>query len=128
MGRNAGNQARAVSIRELALGLLQPDAFRWVLLEEIGIVASNGLLLGAVLGWLALVWAGSPYLGLIVGAAMTLSTLVAVCLGGTLLLVLRRLSLDPAIAAGPILTTVTDVCGFFFALALASGLLHRLAL
>ncbi|HXG09201.1 MAG TPA: magnesium transporter [Gemmataceae bacterium] len=128
MGGNSGNQALAVSVRELALGLIQPHEFRWVLLKEAAVGVVNGLLLGALLGVLALVWVGNPYLGLVVGAAMTLSTLVAVCLGGTLPLALSRLGLDPAVAAGPILTTVTDTCGFFFTLALASGLLHQLAL
>jgi magnesium transporter len=128
MGGNAGNQALAVSVRELALGLIRPDEFRWVLVKEAAIGTVNGLLLGAVLAGLALAWSGNPYLGLIVGAAMALSALVAVCLGGTLPLALSRLGLDPAIAAGPILTTLTDVCGFFFALALASGLLRQLAL
>jgi magnesium transporter len=126
MSGNSGNQALAVSVRELALGLIRPDEFRWVLLKEAAIGAVNGLLLGAVLGGLAVAWSGNPYLGLVVGAAMALSTLVAVCLGGTLPLALSRLGLDPAIAAGPILTTLTDACGFFFALALASGLLRQL--
>jgi magnesium transporter len=127
MGGNAGNQALAVSVRELALGLIQPHEFRWVLAKEAAVGIVNGAVLGAGLGVLALAWAGNPFLGLVVGAAMTLSTLLAVCLGGTLPLVLRRLGLDPAIGAGPILTTVTDMCGFFFALTLATVLLHRLA-
>jgi magnesium transporter len=126
MGGNSGNQALAVSVRELALGLIRPDELRWVLLKEATIGGVNGLLLGAALGGLALAWSGNPYLGLVVGAAIALSTLVAVCLGGTLPLALTRLGLDPAIAAGPILTTLTDACGFFFALALASGLLRQL--
>jgi len=127
MSGNSGSQALAVSIRELALGLIQPDEFRWVLLKEAAVGVINGLLLGAVLGGVALVWAGSPYLGLVVGAAMAISMFVAVCLGSTLPLALSRLGLDPAIAAGPILTTVTDACGFFFALVLATGLLRQLA-
>jgi magnesium transporter len=126
MGGNSGNQALAVSIRELALGLIRPDEFRWVLLKEAGVGVVNGLLLGAALGGLALLWARNPYLGVVVGAAMALSTLVAVCLGGVLPLALTRLRLDPALAAGPILTTITDTCGFFFALGLASGLLRHL--
>lgn len=126
MGGNSGNQALAVSIRELALGLIQPQEFRWVLLKEVGIGLINGLLLGAALAGIALAWVGNPYLGLVVGAAMTMSMVVAVCLGGILPLALHQLDLDPAIAAGPILTTITDTCGFFFALVLASALLHQL--
>jgi len=48
------------------------------------------------------------------------SAMIAVSLGGTLPLVMRRLNLDPALASGPILTTVTDMCGFFLVLSLAS--------
>jgi magnesium transporter len=127
MGGNSGGQALAVSVRELSLGLVRPDELRWVLLKEAAVGAVNGLVLGSAAGLLALAWSGNPYLGLVVGAAMALSTLVAACLGGALPLALSRLGLDPAIAAGPILTTLTDACGFFFALALASGLLRQLA-
>jgi len=61
-----------------------------------------------------------------VGAALALNTVVAVSIGGTVPLIMRRLNLDPALASGPILTTVTDMCGFFLLLSLASGLLPLL--
>ena len=127
MGGNSGNQALAVSVRELALGLIQPREFWWVLRKEAGIGVINGLLLGAVLGSLAVVWKGNLYLGLVVGAAIALNTLVAACLGGIVPLVLRRLDLDPAVATAPVLMTFNDICGFFFALSLAHVLLHQLA-
>ena len=76
---------------------------------------------------MAWLWKGNAYLGLVVGAAMTLNTLVAVSIGGTVPLLLRRLKMDPALASGPILTTVTDMCGFFLILSLASLLIERLA-
>ncbi len=126
MGGNSGNQALAVSVRELTLGLIQPREFWWVLRKEAGIGAINGLLLGAVLGGLAMAWKGNPYLGLVVGAAITLNTLVAACLGGIVPLALRSLDLDPAVAAAPVLMTFNDMCGFFFALSLAHVLLHQL--
>ncbi len=126
MGGNSGNQALAVSVRELALGLIQPREFWWVLRKEAGIGAINGLLLGAALGGLAVVWKGNPYLGLVVGAAIALNTLVAACLGGIVPLALRRLDLDPAVATAPVLMTFNDMCGFFFALSLAHVLLHQL--
>jgi magnesium transporter len=126
MGGNSGNQALAVSVRELALGLIQPSEFWWVLRKEAGIGVLNGLLLGAVLGGLAVVWKGNPYLGLVVGAAIALNTLVAACLGGIVPLALRRLDLDPAVATAPVLMTFNDMCGFFFALSLANVLLHQL--
>ena len=57
---------------------------------------------------------------------MMLNTLVAVTVGGTIPLILKMLKKDPALASGPILTTVTDMCGFFFALSFATLLLSKL--
>lgn len=54
------------------------------------------------------------------------NTMVAVSLGGTLPLLMRRMNMDPALASGPILTTITDMCGFFLVLSLAAALLPRL--
>ena len=61
-----------------------------------------------------------------VGGALAANTLVSVLLGGMLPLVLKKLKLDPALVSSPLLTTVTDMCGFFFVLSFASLLLHRL--
>jgi len=63
-------------------------------------------------------------LGAVVAFALMANNLVAVGVGGVLPLLLRRLGLDPAMASGPILTTITDLCGFFFALGLATLLLQ----
>jgi magnesium transporter len=63
----------------------------------------------------------------VVGGALALNTLIAVSIGGTLPLLIRRLRLDPALASGPILTTVTDMCGFFLVLNLAALALSRLS-
>ena len=61
-----------------------------------------------------------------VGLTLALNTLIAVSVGGSVPLVLKRFDVDPAVASGPILTTVTDICGFFLALSMASLLLARL--
>ena len=122
----SGNQAVAVSMRELALGLVTPAETLRVWLKEVLVGGINGLALGGLIAAVAFLWKANPFLGLVVGAAMALNTLVAVSLGGTLPLVLKRLNVDPALASGPILTTVTDMCGFFFVLSLASLLLPRL--
>lgn len=123
----SGNQSVAVSMRELTLGLIKPREFLRVLLKECPLGILNGVVLGALIGLVALVWKGNPYLGLVVGAAMAANTLVSVCLGGLIPLALRNLKLDPALVSGPILTTVTDMCGFFFVLSLASMMLPLLA-
>lgn len=122
----SGGQAVAVSIRELTLGLLRPTEFLHVIFKEGAIGIINGLVLGCVLGGIAAVWQGNPWLALVVGASLAANTLVSVILGGLIPLFLRRLKLDPALASGPILTTVTDMCGFFLVLSIASSLLEKL--
>ena len=122
----SGNQAVAVSMRELTLGLIQPKELFHVLRKEVALGLVNGLALGVLLGGVALLWKGNPFLGLVVGAALFLNTLLAVGLGGVLPLFLKRLKLDPALVSGPILTTLTDMCGFFLVLSLATFFLPRL--
>ncbi|HEX9726917.1 MAG TPA: magnesium transporter [Gemmatimonadales bacterium] len=124
----SGNQAVAVSIRELTLGLIQPQEFARVIGKESVIGLVNGLVLGLLLGMVATLWQGNVYLGLVVGTALMLNTVVAVLLGGLIPLVLKAMRQDPALASGPILTTVTDMCGFFLVLSFASVMLGRLTL
>lgn len=123
MGGNSGNQALAVSIRELSLGLVQPHEYLWVVLKEASVGLANGLVIGLAAAALCFVWQGSVRLSVVVGAAISLNTVVAACLGGIVPLVLRRWRLDPALASGPVLSAVIDLCGFLFALALADVLL-----
>jgi magnesium transporter len=121
----SGNQAVAVSMRELALGLVRPKELVRVLAKEVSVGVVNGAALGALLGLVAWVWRGNPILGVVVGAALALNTIVAVSIGGSVPLILKRFGVDPALASGPILTTVTDICGFFFALGFAALALSR---
>jgi magnesium transporter len=122
----SGNQAVAVSLRELALGLVRPTEIMRVLGKELGVGVINGVVLGALLGAGAALWKGNVWLGLVVGGALAINTVVAVLLGGLVPLLLRRMRTDPALASGPLLTTVTDMCGFFFVLTIASSVLDRL--
>jgi magnesium transporter len=122
----SGNQAVAVSMRELSLGLVTPSETLRVWLKEVAVGCINGAALGALLGTAAWLWKGNPFLGLVVGTAMAINTLVAVSIGGTIPLILRRLRFDPALASGPVLTTVTDMCGFFLVLTFARVMLARL--
>ena len=122
----SGSQAVAVSIRELSLGLVRPTELARVLFKEATVGIINGIALGILLAVVAFVWKGNPWLGLVVGGALMLNTLVAVCLGGSIPLILKRMKLDPALASGPILTTVTDMCGFLLVLGFATAMLHTL--
>jgi magnesium transporter len=122
----SGSQALAVSIRELTLGLIRPHEYLRVVVKEGLVGILNGIVLGILLGALAFLWKHNIYLSLVVGSALALNTIVAVVIGGLVPLGLKALRLDPALASGPILTTVTDMCGFFLVLSLASGMLPRL--
>jgi magnesium transporter len=119
----SGNQAVAVSIRELSLGILRPKDFLSVVFKEglLGII--NGLVLGILLGMIAYLWKGDALIAGVIGGALWLNTIVSVLLGGLIPLVLKKFKADPALASSPILTTCTDMCGFFLVLSLASALL-----
>lgn len=127
MSGNSGCQAMAVSLRELSMGLVKPFELLHVFLKEIYVGIINGVVLGLLIGVAAYLWKGNLYLGVVVAVALCLNTVVAVGLGGCLPLLLKRLKVDPALATGPILTTVTDMCGFFFVLSFATILLDKLA-
>lgn len=122
----SGNQAVAVSMRELALGIIKPADLYYVWRKEAVIGVINGIALGILIALVAWVWQGNGWLGLVVGFALALNTLIAVSIGGTVPVVLKIFKIDPAIASGPILTTITDMCGFFLLLGTASLMLPLL--
>lgn len=122
----SGNQAVAVSMRELSLDLISPKEFGRVFIKESSLGLINGLCLGLLIGCLAWVWQDNAVLGLVVGTALALNTVIAVCVGGLVPLLLKAIKQDPALASGPILTTVTDMCGFLLILGLASACLPYL--
>ena len=116
----SGNQAVGVTMRELSLGLVRPkDAMR-VWLKEISVGVINGIVLGILIGIVCWVWKGNAYLGVVIGLALALNTMIAVSIGGVVPLLLKRVGQDPAVASGPLLTTITDMAGFFLVLSLAS--------
>ena len=116
----SGNQAVAVSMRELSLGVVKPFDVLRVLFQEVTIGLLNGLALGILIGLAAFLWKGNIYLGLVVGGALMINTIIAVSLGGTIPLILKKFGVDPALASGPILTTITDMMGFALVLSMAS--------
>jgi len=111
-----GNQAVAVSMRELALGFVRPNDVLRVWAKELAVGVINGVALALLIGAAAWIWKGNWALGAVVGVAMALNSLIAVSIGGTVPLILKRMNVDPALASGPILTTITDMCGFFLVL------------
>lgn len=122
----SGNQAVGVSMRELSLGLTRPADLFHVLRKELGVGIINGIALGILIGIVAWVWKDNAYLGIVIGLALAINTLVAVSIGGTVPLILKNFGIDPAVASGPLLTTVTDMMGFFLVLSLATLFMPQL--
>lgn len=122
----SGNQAVAVSMRELSLGLVRPNEIVRTALKEVSVGAINGIALGILVGLAAWGYSGTPWLGIVVGTALFLNTMLAVLIGGCVPLALKRFGVDPALASGPLLTTVTDMCGFFLVLTFAGAVLPKL--
>jgi magnesium transporter len=110
-------------MRELTLGLVKSGEILRVWLKEIAVGALNGVVLGLLIAAVAWLWKGNVALGLVVGVAMMTNTMIAVSIGGAVPLILKGLKLDPALASAPILTTITDMCGFFLILSLATAML-----
>jgi magnesium transporter len=123
----SGNQAVAVSMRELSLGMLKPADFLYVWRKEALLGVINGITLGVLIALVAWAWQGNGWLGLVVGLALSVNTVIAVSIGGTVPVILKALKIDPAVASGPILTTITDMCGFFLLLGTASLMLPLLS-
>jgi len=122
----SGYQAVAVSMRELALDIIRPADVLRVCIKEIALGLVIGIVLGLLLAGVAWLWKGNPWLGAVVGGALAVNTVVAVVIGGALPLLFKRINVDPALAAGPVLTTITDTGGFFLVLSLATLVLPRL--
>ena len=122
----SGNQAVAVTMRELSLGVVRPTELLRTAFKEISVGAINGLCLGMLVGAAAWAYSGKPWLGAVIGVALMINTMLAVVIGGCVPLVLKRFGVDPALASGPLLTTVTDMCGFFLVLTFASAIIEKL--
>ena len=123
MGGIAGSQTLTLVIRGLALGQVQKGNIRILLNREVGVSILNGILWAVVIALLAVAWFGEWGIGAVLGAAILINLLCAALAGLAIPLILDRLGIDPALAGSVILTTVTDVIGFFAFLGLATVLL-----
>lgn len=120
MGGVAGSQTLTVVIRGMALGKIGRSNRRWLLSREIFSGLINGLIWAAILATITSWWFGDIYMAIIIAIA-TVINLVTAAIGGTLLpSMLKRMGIDPALAGGVALTTLTDVVGFLAFLGLAT--------
>jgi magnesium transporter len=122
-GGIAGTQSLAVAVRALATRDLTQANARRVVLRELGAGVLNGIGLALILGFGAWIILGDPLLGAVLGMAMIVNQIVAAMGGVMVPLTLERMGLDPALASGTFVTTLTDVMGFFAFLGLASVML-----
>ncbi|MBK5970310.1 MULTISPECIES: magnesium transporter [Thiorhodovibrio] len=120
MGGIAGTQTLTLAIRGIAVGQLSIKNIRWLLGKEMAVAVLNSVIWSLVVAAIALLWFGSGDIALIIAAAIALNLLAATFTGALLPLLLQRLGIDPALAGGVILTTVTDVVGFTSFLGLAT--------
>ena len=123
MGGNAGTQTLTVMVRQMALGEIEFGNARSALYKEIAVSLLNGLLFALVMGVIAWGWFQQPLLGAVIGMAMIINLFIAGFFGASIPLVLKRLNIDPAVGSTVLLTTATDVFGFFSFLGLAKVIL-----
>ena len=120
MGGNAGTQTLTVSVRALATKELTPTNALKIVGKETFVGGINGIIFALIIGIISAYWFSDNLLGIIIASAMILNLLVAGLVGTIIPLSLNRMNIDPALASGVILTTVTDVFGFLSFLGLAS--------
>ncbi|TCZ80846.1 magnesium transporter [Paenibacillus albiflavus] len=114
MSGNSGIQSLSVVIRKMTLSPLKSKE-RWNLLaKEAGIGVMTGVVCGLVASLLAVLLFGSkPLFGLIVGIALSISILFGTITGAALPLIVERFKIDPAVASGPVVTTINDILALF---------------
>jgi magnesium transporter len=120
MGGNAGTQTMTVAVRAIAQRNLGPVNAMRVVWREGAVGVLNGVAFAAIMGLFAWWWFGSDQLGIVIAVAMVINMLAAALAGILIPLAFERLEIDPAIASGVFVTTVTDVVGFFAFLGLAA--------
>ena len=120
MGGNAGTQSLTVAVRAIATKDLTGSNVWRVIRREVLVGLINGMIFALVMGGVGFVWFGSPVLGYVIAAAMVINLVVAGFAGTVIPVLLERMGIDPALASGAFVTTVTDVVGFFAFLGLAA--------
>ncbi|MEQ9021371.1 MAG: magnesium transporter, partial [Pseudomonadales bacterium] len=120
MGGVAGTQTLTVVIRGIALGHIQKNNLKWLINREVLLGSVNGLLWALVIATVAGLWFGDPIISFIIACAMVINLVVAGLAGVLLPITLKSMRIDPALAGGVALTTITDIVGFVTFLGLAT--------
>ncbi|NBJ64355.1 magnesium transporter [bacterium c-19] len=120
MGGNAGTQSLTIVVRGLSLGELTKENAMKILAKEIGVGLFSGVVIGLFIAIGAMLFEQNPIFGLVTGVAMFLNMILATIAGYFIPVILEKCHVDPALASGVFVTTVTDVLGFLFFLGLAT--------
>jgi len=123
MGGNAGTQTLTVAVRAIAMKEITATNASRLIGKELMVGVFNGFIFALLAGGVTWGWFGNPVMGLVIGLAMIINMIVAGVAGTAIPIVLDRLNVDPAVASGVFLTTITDVVGFFTFLGLAALIL-----
>ena len=123
MGGNAGTQSLTVAVRAIATKDISSTNIGRVIRREVGVGILNGLIFAVAMGLIGIFWFGTAMLGVVIAISMLINLVVANLAGTTIPVILEKLGIDPALASGAFVTTVTDVVGFFAFLSIAGILL-----
>ena len=123
MGGNAGTQTLTVTVRQMALGEISYEDAKEIINKEVTISVVNGLIFALIIGVIAYFWFNLPLLGVVIAISMVINLFSAGFFGAVIPIILQKRGIDPAIGSTVILTTVTDVVGFFSFLGLATLIL-----
>lgn len=123
MGGNAGTQSLTVAVRAIATRDLTGANVWRVMRREVLVGLVNGMVFAVVMGGVGALWFGTPVLGVVIGLAMLVNLVIAGLAGILVPVTLEKIGIDPALASGAFVTTVTDVVGFFAFLGLAAMML-----
>ena len=123
MGGNAGTQSLTVAVRAIATKDISSTNIGRVIRREVGVGILTGLIFAVAMGLIGIFWFGTAMLGVVIAISMLINLVVANLAGTTIPVILEKLGIDPALASGAFVTTVTDVVGFFAFLSIAGILL-----
>ena len=123
MGGNAATQSLTVAVRAIATKDISSTNIGRVIRREVGVGILTGLIFAVLMGLIGVFWFGTAMLGVVIAISMLINLVVANLAGTTIPVILEKLGIDPALASGAFVTTVTDVVGFFAFLSIAGILL-----
>jgi len=109
MGGNVGAQSSTIAVRGLATGQLRVDELWYNIWTETKVGSLIGIIAGIIIALVALVWQDNYVLGLVIGLSLCLTMITAATVGTLLPLIFTKIKIDPAISAGPFITTIVDV-------------------